>query len=286
MKNGVKTVFLLSLMSVLVWGASVLLFPDGGFVIGLGLSVALNFSAYFFSDKLALAASGARLVTEQELPEVYRIMRNLTDRLSIPMPRIFLMDGPQPNAFATGRNPKHAVVAVTTGVLEALNADELEGVLAHELAHVTNRDILISSVAAMLGATLSILARMSMWGGGGRRRGNNGATAILALVGLLVGPMLAALLRFAISRSREFQADESGAAYTGNPLALASALRKIAGGVDQQPMKVNEAIATMYIENPLRGPRRRGSSAKKLFNTHPPMEERVQRLEAMVGPFS
>lgn len=283
-ENGVKTVFLLSLMSVLVWGASALLFPDGGFVIGLGLAVALNFGAYFFSDKLALAASEARPATEQELPGVYRIMRNLTDRLSIPMPRIFFMDVSQPNAFATGRDPKHAVVAVTKGIIEALNADELEGVLAHELAHVTNRDILISSVAAMLGATLSILVRMSMWSGG-RSRGN-GATALLALIGLLIGPLLAALLRFAISRSREFQADASGAAYTGNPLALASALRKIAGGVDQEPMKVNEAIATMYIENPLRGPRRRRSSAKKLFSTHPPMEERVQLLEAMVDPFS
>jgi heat shock protein HtpX len=285
MTNGVKTVFLLSLMSVLLWQASAYMFPNGGAAIGIGLAFALNIGAYFFSDKLALKASRARPVTEQELPDVYRIMRTLTDRLQIPMPRIFLIDAPQPNAFATGRNPKHAVVAVTTGILSVLNQDELEGVLAHELAHVTNRDILISSVAAMLGAALSILARMSLWGGGGRRRGNNGGGAVIAIVGMLVGPLLAALLRFAISRSREFQADASGAAYTGNPLALASALRKIAGGVDQQPMRVNEAVAPMYIENPLRGPRQKGNgSVKKLFSTHPPMEERVKRLESMVGP--
>lgn len=286
MTNGVKTVFLLSLMSVLLWQVSILLFETGGALIGIGLAFVLNIGAYFFSDKLALAASRAKPVTEQELPDVYRIMRTLTDRLQIPMPRIFLIDAQQPNAFATGRNPKHAVVAVTSGILSVLNQDELEGVLAHELAHVTNRDILISSIAAMMGAALSILSRMAMWGGGGRRR-DNGGTAVLALVGMLVGPLLAALLRFAISRSREFQADESGAAYTGNPLALASALRKIAGGVDQQPMRVNEAVATMYIENPLRGPRgRRKGSARKLFSTHPPMEERVKRLESMVGPIS
>ena len=282
MTNGVKTVFLLSLMSALVWGAAVTLFPDGGFIIGLGLAALMNIGAYFFSDKLAIAASRAQPVSEQELPEVYQIMETLTDRIGIPMPRIYLIDAPQPNAFATGRNPKHAVVAVTTGILRTLNRDELEGVLAHELAHVTNRDILISSIAAMLGAALSILARMSLYSGRGRGRSNNGGAAILALVGMLVGPLLAALLRFAISRSREFQADESGARYTGNPMALASALRKIAGGVDAQPMKVNEAVATMYIENPLRGPRRRGRpSARKLLSTHPPMEERVARLEEL-----
>ena len=220
MTNGVKTVFLLSLMSALVWGAAITLFPDGGFILGLGLAALMNVGAYFFSDKLAIAASRAQPVTEQELPEVYQIMRSLTDRLDIPMPRIYLIDAPQPNAFATGRNPKHAVVAVTTGILRILDRDELEGVLAHELAHVTNRDILISSIAAMLGAALSILARMSLYGSRGRGRSNNGGAAILALVGMLVGPLLAALLRFAILASREFQADESGARYTGNPMAL------------------------------------------------------------------
>ncbi len=283
MTNGVKTVFLLSMMSALVWAVAVYLFPDGGFVIGLLLAALLNMGAYFFSDKLALAASRAQPASEQQLPEVYAIMRGLTEKLEIPMPRIYVIDALQPNAFATGRNPKHAVVAVTTGILRTLNRDELEGVLAHELAHVTNRDILISSIAAMLGAALSILARMSLYSGGGRRRNNNGGAAILALVGMLVGPLLASLLRFAISRSREFQADESGARYTGKPLVLASALRKIAGGVDTQPMRVNEAVATMYIENPLRGPRRRGPhpAARKLLSTHPPMEERVHRLEQM-----
>lgn len=279
--NNLKTVALLGFLSALVWVVAYSFGGANGFWIGLVLAVGINFVAYFFSDKMALAASKAKPVEEHELPQVYSIVRNLTARAEMPMPRIYVIDSPQPNAFATGRNPDHAAVAVTTGILQALTTDELEGVLGHELAHVRNRDILISSVAAMLAAALSIFARMAFWFGGGGRSRNNPLGAVVGLLSIIVAPIAAMLIRMAISRTREYQADASGAELTGRPMMLASALQKIAAGAARQPMQVNPAVSQLFIENPLKAVR--GGGLGKLFSTHPPMEERVRRLQDMAS---
>ncbi len=275
--NNLKTAALLAFMTMLLVVA--------GQALGMSLAGVLIFAAifnlgmYFFSDKLAIAASRAKPVTEAELPVVYNIMRRLTQQANMPMPRIYLIESPQPNAFATGRNPKHAAVAVTSGIMSILTEPELEGVLAHELSHVANRDILISSIAAMLAAALTILSRMFMFGGG--RRDNNPAGAIGGLIAIFVAPLAAMLIRFAISRTREFQADRSGALLTGQPMNLASALRKISAGASQVPMNVNSAIAPLYIENPLKAFGGARGAMSKLFSTHPPTEDRVRELEAI-----
>lgn len=284
--NNVKTVILLALMTTLLWWVAVSLFPQGGFWIGLAIAAVFNLGAYFFSDKFALMASRAKPVSEEELPQVYGIIRMLTEVSDMPMPRIYLIDSPQPNAFATGRNPKHGVVAVTTGLLQIMNRSELEGVLAHELSHIRNRDILISSVAAMLAAALVILARMAFWFGGGGRDRNNQVGAIIAIVAMIVAPIAAMLIRTAISRSREYQADRTGAELTGQPLALASALNKIGIAAERIPMRVNDAVSQLYIENPLKSNRRRGGGIMKLLSTHPPIENRIRALEQMADPFS
>lgn len=284
--NNVKTVMLLALLSVLFWWLGVTLFPNGGFWIGLGFAAVINLGAYFFSDKIALAMSRAKPVSEEELPQVYASIRMLTQISNMPMPRIYLMDSPQPNAFATGRSPRHGVVAVTTGLLQIMNRSELEGVLAHELSHIRNRDILISSVAAMLAAALVMMARMAFWFGGSRDRDNQFG-AIIALVAMIVAPIAAILIRMAISRSREYQADRSGAEITGQPLALASALNKIGIAAERIPMKVNDAVSQLYIENPLKSNfRRGGGGVMKLLSTHPPIENRIRILEEMADPFS
>lgn len=279
--NNLKTVALLAFMSALVWGVAYSFGGANGFWIGLVLAVGINFVAYFFSDKMALAASRAKPVEEHELPTVYSMVRSLAHRAEMPMPRIYLIDSPQPNAFATGRNPKHAAVAVTSGILQTLSTDELEGVLGHELAHVRNRDILISSIAAMLAAALSIFARMAFWFGGGGRDRNNPLGAVVGLLAIIVAPIAAVLIRLAISRTREYQADASGAELTGRPLMLASALQKISAGAARQPMNVNPAVSQLFIENPLKA--MRGGGLSKLFSTHPPMEDRVRRLQDMAS---
>lgn len=276
--NNLKTVGLLAFMTTLLWLVAYALFPDGGFVIGLLIAVGFNLLAYFFSDKLALAASRARPVTEEELPQVYAIVRRLALQKSMPEPRIYIIDSPQPNAFATGRSPKKAAVAVTTGILEILTVDELEGVLAHELAHVSNRDILISSIAAMIAAALTMLARMAFWFGGGDNR-ESPLGAIGAIISLIVAPIAAMLIRLAISRTREFQADATGAETTGRPLILASALEKISAGTARIPMNVNPATAQLFIDNPMKAVR--GGGMMKLLSTHPPTEERIERLTMM-----
>lgn len=274
--NNLKTVGLLAFMSVLV--ALVVQTFSQGFVIPMLFVFGLNVVAFFFSDKLALASTGARPVTEQELPEVYSILRNLSMQAGMPMPSVHVIDSPQPNAFATGRSPKKAAVAVTTGILQTLNRDELEGVLAHELAHVGNRDILISSVAAMMAAALSLFARMAFWFGGSRNR-DNPLSAIVGILSLILAPFAAMLIRFAISRTREFQADETGATLTGRPMQLAYALEKIAAGTERIPMNVNPATSQLFIDNPLKAVRGQGIS--RLLSTHPPTEERIERLTAM-----
>lgn len=278
--NHVKTVGLLAVMTALLFWVA---YELGGNRIGLaiGVTVLFNFGAYFFSDKLALAATRAKPVTEEQLPQVYAIMRRLTTATGMPMPSIHIIESPQPNAFATGRSPKKAAVAVTTGILQTLSNDELEGVLAHELAHVRNRDILISSIAAMIGAAISILMRFAFWFGGGDNR-NNPLGAIGFLIALIVAPLVAMLIRFAISRTREFQADATGAEITGRPLMLASALEKISEGAARVPMNVDPAHSQMFIENPLKAVRG-GGGLLKLMSTHPPTEERIERLTDMAS---
>lgn len=273
--NNVKTVGLLAFMTALLFFIVYAL--GGSFAMALIIAFGFNFFAYFFSDKMALRISRARPVTETEQPELYAIVRRLTTQIGMPTPSIYVIDSPQPNAFATGRSPKKAAVAVTTGILEVLDYSELEGVLAHELAHVKNRDILISSIAAMLGAAIAIIGRMALFGGGGNR--NNPLGVIGVIVSLLVAPLAAMLIRFAISRTREFHADETGAKITGQPLQLASALEKIAAGTSRIPMNVNPATSQLFIDNPLKAVKGRGVS--RIFRTHPPTEERIERLTNM-----
>lgn len=279
--NNLKTVGLLAFMSALV--ALVAQTFAGGFLVPMLFVFGFNILAYFFSDKLALASSGAQPVTEQELPEVYSILRNLTMQAGMPMPSVHVINSLQPNAFATGRSPKKAAVAVTTGILQQLNRDELEGVLAHELAHVGNRDILISSIAAMMAAALSLFARMAFWFGGSRNR-DNPLSAIVGILSLILAPVAAMLIRFAISRTREFQADETGARLTGRPMQLAYALEKIAAGTEQIPMNVNPATSQLFIDNPLKAVR--GQGVSRLLSTHPPVEQRIDRLTRMAQGIS
>jgi heat shock protein HtpX len=274
--NHLKTVGLLAFMTALL--AVVVAGFGGGYGLMIGVIVGFNLLAYFFSDKMAIAASRARPVTEEELPHVYGIVRRLAMQMDIPEPRIYVIDSLQPNAFATGRSPRKAAVAVTTGILETLNHEELEAVLGHELAHVQNRDILIGSVAAMIAASITIIARFGFWFGGGNSR-NNPLGAIGAILSLILAPIAAMLIQFAISRTREFQADRSGAEITGQPLQLASALAKISAGTSRIPMRVNEATSQLFIDNPLKAVKGRGMS--RLFSTHPPVEERIERLHDM-----
>jgi heat shock protein HtpX len=257
--------------------------PQGG-LIALGFAVVFNFGVYFFSDRIALASAKAKPIAAGELPNLQSIVSSLAQREQMPMPDLYLIDSPQPNAFATGRSPRKAAVAVTTGILEVLDYRELEGVLAHELAHVKNRDVLIATIAATLAAALALLARMAFWSSlGGRRRGGNAMTAIVGLVAMILAPIAAALIQMAISRSREFEADHDGAVVTGSPLALASALQKISDGVSRVPMDVNPAISQLFIADPLKafGSRGRQGRMGKMFSTHPRVEDRIDRLEKM-----
>jgi heat shock protein HtpX len=276
--NNLKTVGLLAVMSALLAMVVGWLGGWNNFGVMIAVIIGFNLLAYFFSDKLALSSTGARPVTEQELPQVYAMVRRLAMQMGMPEPTIYMIDSPQPNAFATGRSPKKAAVAVTTGIMQTLDNSELEAVLGHELAHVQNRDILIGSVAAMIGAALSVVARMGFWFGGGDNR-NNPLGAIGAILSIIIAPIVAMLIQFAISRTREFQADKSGAEITGQPLQLASALAKISAGTSRIPMKVNEATSQLFIDNPLKAAKGRGMT--KWFSTHPPVEERIERLQNM-----
>jgi heat shock protein HtpX len=239
----------------------------------LFIGLLLNLGSYFFSDKLALKMSRARPLEESEAPRIYQIVRELTTRAGLPMPRLYLIPQEQPNAFATGRNPKHAAVAVTEGITKLLSEDELRGVLAHELAHVQHRDILIQSVAAAIGGAITYIAYALLWFGGDDNS-PLGAVASLALV--LLAPLAASIIQLAVSRQREYAADAGGAEICGNPESLASALLRLEQGAQAIPMKVNQAAEPLYIVKPFSG----GGMAK-LFSTHPPIEERVRRLRQM-----
>ena len=249
-----------------------------GMTLALMMALGLNFFSYWFSDKLALAMNGAREVSPEESPELHQLVAELAARAGLPKPRVYLVNNPTPNAFATGRNPQHAAVAVTSGLLQLVNHNELAGVLSHELGHVRNRDILIGSMAAVLAGAISYLATMAQWAmlfGGGRDR-DEGGNPLAALLMIIVAPIAAMLIQMAISRSREYLADAAGAEISGQPRSLASALEKLTAYNQQRPMDVNPAAAQMYIVNPLSG-----GLLANLFSTHPPMEERIRRLLAM-----
>jgi len=287
MRNNFKTLVLMAGLGALFVAVGQFMGGTNGALIALGFAALLNMGMYFFSAKLALASAKARPVDELELPNVYSIVRSLAQRENMPMPSIHLIDSPQPNAFATGRSPKHAAVAVTTGILQMMDYAELEGVLAHELSHVRNRDILISSIAATVAAALSILIRLAFWTGMGRdRRSNDPFSMIITLAAFILAPLAAMVIQMAISRSREYEADRSGAAMTGSPLALARALEKLEAGTRQIPMEVNPSTAQLFIADPLKafGKRRGGmGTISKWFSTHPPISERVDRLSDMAG---
>jgi heat shock protein HtpX len=279
--NNLKTLVLLATLTALLIWIGQALGGEQGFMMGLMFAGLMNFGAYWWSDKIVLRMYGAQEVTQSEAPELYEIVRNLAHRAEIPMPKVYVIPEEAPNAFATGRNPQHAAVAVTQGIMRALNREELTGVLAHELGHVKNRDTLIMTVAATLAGALSMIANMAAWGAmlGGSRSDEEGEGhhPIAGLVGVIMAPIAATLIQMAISRSREFIADATGARISGNPLALASALGKIEAWSQQVPMAAGSpATAHMFIINPFSG-----GGLVRLFSTHPSTEERIARLEAL-----
>ncbi|MCX8031019.1 MAG: zinc metalloprotease HtpX [Thermodesulfovibrionales bacterium] len=275
--NTFKTMILMVTLTVMLVGAGAILGGRVGMTIALIFAFGINFITYWFSDKIVLKMYGARQVTEAEAPEFYSMVRRLATKAGLPMPKVYIIDEDQPNAFATGRNPENGAVAATTGIMRILSKEELEGVMAHELAHIKNRDILVSTIAAALAGAISYLAQMAQWAmifGG--RSDDEGSNPIASIVMMIVAPIAAMLVQMAISRSREYGADEGGAKIVGNPLYLANALEKLDYASRQIPMNANPATSHMFIVNPLSG-----GSLLKLFSTHPPIEDRIARLRAM-----
>jgi heat shock protein HtpX len=269
----IRTTVLLATLSGLFVAIGFLIGGSSTALLFLFFAALLNMGSYFFSDKLALAMSRAKPIDESEAPRLYQIVRELTTRADLPMPRLYMIPVDQPNAFATGRNPKHSAVAVTRGIMQTLSEDELRGVLAHELAHVKHRDILIQSVAATIGAAITYLGYMLLWFGDD----NDSPLGLIgSLAMVLLAPIAASIIQLSISRQREFAADAGGAEICGNPESLASALLRLEEGAKAMPMQVNQAAEPLYIVKPFSG----GSFAK-LFSTHPPIEERVRRLRQM-----
>lgn len=266
--NGLKTAFLLTLLTLLAIGIGDWLGGQNGMITAFIIAVGINFFSYFFSDKLALAMNGAKPVTREQLPRVYRVVEQLTQRIGLPMPRIYVIPTDSPNAFATGRNPQHAAVAVTEGILNLLDDEELEGVLAHELGHVRNRDILISSVAATLAGAITMLARFEFWFGGRNDRDRGGG-----ILTIILAPIAAMLIQLAVSRAREYEADATGAHFTHNPHALARALQKLDAYSKRIPMAVPASTAHLFIVQPFMG-----MNLGSLFSTHPPIPKRIERL--------
>ncbi len=286
MGNTFKTAFLLTALTLLLLMIGRAFGGQNGMMIALAVAVVMNFVSYFFSDKIALSMYRAKPVTREELPRAYQIVERLTQKIGLPMPKIYVIPAESPNAFATGRNPQHASVALTHGILGLLTDEELEGVLAHELGHVNNRDILISSVAATIAGAITMLASMGRWamifggmeGGDRDRRGGGGGLA--ALLMLIVAPIAASLIQLAVSRSREYQADATGAHFTGNPYALASALRKLDAYSRRVPMMASPSTAHLFIIQPLLG-----MNFANLFSTHPPIAKRIERLTGRPAEF-
>ena len=271
--NMLKTTLLLTSLTLFLLFVGLHFRGRNGMILALVVAVGMNFFSYFYSDKLALSMYRAQPATREQLPRVYSVVEQMTQRIGLPMPKIYVIPSDSPNAFATGRNPKHASVAVTQGILNLLNDDELAGVLAHELGHVRNRDILTSSIAATLAGAITILARFGMFFGGGRDR-DRGGGGIGALFMLILAPIAAMLIQMAISRSREYEADATGAHMTGNPYALASALQKLDTYSKRLPLGATASTAHLFIVAPLIS----GASFANLFSTHPPIAKRIERL--------
>jgi heat shock protein HtpX len=279
--NTTKTVVLmvgLTVLLVLIGGA---FGGRQGMIMAFMFASVMNMISYWFSDKIVLRMYGAQEVSEADAPVLYSVTRDIAMKMNMPMPKVYIIPSDASNAFATGRNPNHAAVAATEGILRLLSKEELAGVMAHEMGHVRNRDILIGTIAATIAGAISMLANMAQWAmifGGGRRDDREGAGGMIGgILMIILAPIAAALIQMAISRSREYEADATGARISGNPLALASALKKLQLGTQRIPMDANPATAHMFIVNPLRG---RGFVT--LFSTHPPLEDRIARLEAMV----
>ena len=282
MNNMLRTTLLLAALTGLIVWLGGMLGGSQGAVVALVFAAVMNLGSYWFSDRIVIKMYGGQEIREHDDPELYALVQGLAQRNNMPMPRLFLIPSESPNAFATGRNPEHAAVALTAGIRRILTRRELEGVLAHELAHVTNRDILISSIAATLAGAIMTLARMAQWGmmfGGGRRDEREGGGGALGLiVTMIVAPLAAMVIQMAISRSREFQADDTGARLVRDPEALASALRKIADASAQVPLDASPQTAHMFIINPLRS-----HMLHHLFSTHPPLEQRLERLQRVAA---
>jgi heat shock protein HtpX len=287
MGNALKTTLLLGLLTGFLLFIGQYFGGQNGMFIALIFAAVMNFVSYFFSDKIALAMYRAQPVTREELPRVYQVVERLTQRVGIPMPKIFVIPSESPNAFATGRNPSHASVAVTQGILNLLNDEELEGVLAHELGHVRNRDILISSIAATLAGAITVLARMAMWGamfgGYGGRDDRDRGGGLGGLFMMILAPIAAMLIQLAVSRSREYAADSTGAKLTGNPYALASALRKLDAYSRRVPLPASPSTAHLFIVQPFLGGG--GLNLASLFSTHPPIAKRIERLTGRPAEF-
>lgn len=275
--NAMKTAFLLGLLSALIVAVGGMFAGSRGMILALGVAAAMNFFSYWFSDRMVLAWHRAQPVSREQAPQLYEILERLTARSGIPMPRVYVLPEDAPNAFATGRDPHHAAVAVTHGILRLLNAEEMEGVLAHELSHVKNRDILIGSIAATLAAAVMLIAHLARFAaifGGGQRDDRGGSNPIALLATVILAPIAATLIQLAVSRSREFQADASGAEMTHNPYGLANALQKLEDSSRRIPMQTaGPASSHLFIVKPFIG-----GALTRLFSTHPPTRERIRRL--------
>ena len=277
--NNLKVFLLMGLLSVILVLIGSAVGGQSGAILFFLISLAMNFFTYYFSDKVAISMTRSQPVSEREAPELYSIVRRLAQRAGLPMPRLYVTPSPQPNAFATGRNPANSAVAVTDGLLQLLNRTELEGVLAHELAHIKNRDVLVGTIAAAFAGAITMLANIIQWGailGMGRDDEEGGAGALGALLLAIIAPIAAMIIQMAISRSREYGADETGARIAGNTQGLASALLKLESAAHRIPMQVNPAASHLFIVNPLSG-----QSVARLFSTHPPIADRVERLKKM-----
>jgi len=285
MGNTFKTAFLLTLLTLLLMFIGRAFGGESGMLLALAFAAVMNFVSYFYSDKIALAMYRAQPVTREELPRAYAAVERLTQKIGIPMPKMYVIPNESPNAFATGRNPQHASVAMTHGILNLLNDEELEGVLAHELGHVNNRDILISSVAATVAGAITMLASMGRWamifGGMGGNRDDRRGGGIGALIMLILAPIAASLIQLAVSRSREYQADATGTHFTGNPYALASALAKLDAYSRRVPLQATPSTAHLFIIQPFLG-----MNFGSLFSTHPPIAKRIERLTGRPAEFT
>lgn len=277
MGNQIRTTILLAVMTALILWIGLLFGGQQGMIIALFLAAGMNFFSYWYSDKIVLKMYRAQAITPQQAPEIYEMVQELSRRAGLPMPKVFVIPQQAPNAFATGRNPEHAVVAVTEGLINIMDREEVMGVLAHEMAHVKNRDILIGSMAATLAGAIMILANMARWFaifGGGSRDDNEGGGGIIGLIAMsILAPFAAIIIQMAISRSREYLADATGAGFAGHPEGLARALEKLGQYSKRLPMNANPSTAHMFIVNPLSG-----RSMMSLFSTHPPLEQRIARL--------